>query len=298
MARYSPGLDWLLPGNWLTGAPIKNLYDQSKKDHKWRIAFNDLEKDFPSDGSKRDPKANARLKTLIAKENQLKGVGYKGKEGTPDNPTEIGGIIPQGPVSSVKADLTYDDAQKNLINQKNVASTNARASLIRAAEGTDKRMGQSPSKGSVGKGLARIQEIRNEQNPVAQASATTTTNVESVQTQSQAPTQAQMDQKALENRTPIDQVPEKARAGYIKANPDLVIPKTPTPNQQASTGKKFLGKEVSKGQQAAGTMSNVLAGLAKLSPERAPVEGLTIHTGAKSPDDDYLTALASMKFYG
>ena len=75
MSRYRPGYDWLLPGNWLTGAPVKNLYDQAVKDHKWRIAVNDLEKDFPRDGSKRDPNANKRLKGIIAKEQQNKKGG-------------------------------------------------------------------------------------------------------------------------------------------------------------------------------------------------------------------------------
>ena len=74
----------------------------------------------------------------------------------------------------------------DIANQKSIGATNARASLMKAASR------QSSSKGSVGKNLLTLQEMRNEQNPVAQASAATTNNVQSVQTQSQAPTTPKM----------------------------------------------------------------------------------------------------------
>ena len=63
-------------------------------------------------------------------------------------------------IKSATKDLAVD-----LNKDRSVGATNARASLIRAAEGTDKRMGQAAGKGSVGKDLARIQEIRKEQIP-------------------------------------------------------------------------------------------------------------------------------------
>ena len=50
-----------------------------------------------------------RKGTKVSKFKPLPGVGYKGKEGTTENPTPIGGIIPQGPIPT-------DTQENNLTN--------------------------------------------------------------------------------------------------------------------------------------------------------------------------------------
>ncbi len=62
-------------------------------------------------------------------------------------------------------DATQDSAV-NLETDRSIAATNARSSLLKAAEGTERRMASSSSKGSIGQNLLTLQQMRNEQTPI------------------------------------------------------------------------------------------------------------------------------------
>ena len=108
--RYRPGLEWTLlpawPQNiWTSLVQMQDDIERGNRRQEHGRLRRKLEKDFPRDGSKRPPGTDQRLKNLIAAENELigtqkatnnTGIGYKGKEGTKENPTPIGGIIKEG----------------------------------------------------------------------------------------------------------------------------------------------------------------------------------------------------------
>ena len=67
--RYNPGLEWTMPGAWpqnIVNTLIQAQHDVEKGHTRWKHSKlrEALEKDFPSDGSKRSPEANERLKRL------------------------------------------------------------------------------------------------------------------------------------------------------------------------------------------------------------------------------------------
>ena len=101
--RYKPGLEWTipmaLPQNIVTSlVQMQNDIEKGNIRHEHDRLRRDLEKDFPSDGSKRDPKANARLKA-IPEEFRMADLINRAESNSADDvkQEQVNKIIPQLP---------------------------------------------------------------------------------------------------------------------------------------------------------------------------------------------------------
>ena len=220
----------------------------------------DLEKDYPSDGSNRPAGTDERLRT-----------------------------------SEAFAEAALNDSIVDG-NQHTVAGANALASnkrLIEAAEGTDKRMGQSPSKGSVGRNYARIQEITT---PVEQKADATKGTIPVYEGATQNP----WDNKAgalsvdFNTKSPLN-ITELPKGIDLNKGADIFNPanidKMPSFAESIKASEAMGGAGWAAGLQMASKFLGMMQ-----KKQKAPTPGISPSDGIKT-DDDYLTALAGMKFY-
>ena len=142
----------------------------------------------------------------------------------------------RGNLATAKAAQNTDIA-----NQKSIGATNARASLMKAASR------QSSSKGSVGKDLARIQEIRKEQIPTDTKQETQRVETKGSQTPYQSYTDIPFD-KGIGVDTGIDY--NKQPNWYKGQN---LYQQSSTPNEQASSSSFAANME----QAAGGAMMSI-----------------------------------------
>ena len=185
---------------------------------------------------------------------------------------------PKGPTTSSDiADANLTDAENTIKkNPKAIGVINALASnkrLIESAEGTDKRMGQSPSKGSVGRNYQTIKELQPQQ-PV-------TSNTEAAQ-------------QSVKGTTPYLNLPDlNIDYGAPGKGWDAGAALNMTPNELGALGANAGGKTgpFASAEQTASTLggvSKILGMIAKLQ-EKEPVASTSPGEGAasKSPDEDY-----------
>ena len=176
---------------------------------------------------------------------------------------------------------TINKAQKdsavNLETDRSIAATNARSSLISAAEGTERRMASSSSKGSVGRNLLTLQQMREAQTPV----------------------------ETVKSSTPISTQNNKAGFDYSKF-PSLNInysspPKNWDPgaafNMSSNTGGGGKGGLFADAKSTGNTLSSIsnIAGMiAKLQQKEATP---SISPGENAGDDDLYGQYYAPSFY-
>ena len=298
--NFNDTLKWMFSGE-VDEETKKKLLQKKNKSNSGLV--NDFNKQYESKGYKLIPSGQGeggQNQWQLQENLQLEGTGSLYNEDGSKRDLGVGFGEPSSVTGDTAVNVASLKEENKLLHKKTIASTNARASLANLASG------QASGKGSVGKNLLTLQKMREEQNPVADTTVEQKVNETKGVSTIPDTTKQPDSQKMNLNLKGLDEA-SATRIGNMQSFMNNASPKMTEILSRNPAMAEDLLRDASKGIGvdaaaggigAAGAMkiaSTVLGMMQK--KEKAPTPGLTVHTGAKSPDEDYLAALQGMSFY-